>query len=102
MMTFLINSYLNILLSIAISSGIVFLIGVYYIIKRTYTKTKQDTDEANLVAIAGEDLIATQLDLACAYIQVNKISLAKKILESILTQGNAEQQQEARRLLDTI
>lgn len=102
MITFILKSYIDILLAIGISSAVVFLLGIYYIINKFYTKKIHNTDEENLAAIAGEDLIATQLDLACAYIQVNKNDLAKKILDSVLTDGNAAQQQEAQRLLDTI
>jgi FimV-like protein len=50
-------------------------------------------------AIAGEDVIATQLDLARAYIEIGKKQLARKILDHTLKQGTLLQQQEARRLL---
>jgi FimV-like protein len=53
-------------------------------------------------AIAGDDVIATQLDLARAYIETGRKQLAKKILIYVLTQGTVNQQQEAQRLLGFI
>ena len=50
-------------------------------------------------AIAGEDKIATQLDLARAYIEVNRKQLARKMLDYVVEQGTPDQQQEAERLL---
>lgn len=50
-------------------------------------------------AIAGDDVIATQLDLARAYIETGKAKLAKKILIYVIEKGSASQQQEARHLL---
>lgn len=51
-------------------------------------------------AISGdEDVIATQLDLARAYIESGRQSLAKKILLHVVQNGKAEQQREAELLL---
>jgi FimV-like protein len=50
-------------------------------------------------AIAGDDVLATQLDLARAYIETGKAQLAKKILEYVVAKGTASQKQEARHLL---
>lgn len=61
--------------------------------------TATDND---LMSIAGEDVIATQLDLAKAYIEMNQKSLAKPILDRILKSGNPQQQQEARQLIDIL
>ncbi|MDR3491166.1 MAG: FimV/HubP family polar landmark protein [Gammaproteobacteria bacterium] len=52
--------------------------------------------------IAGEDVIATQLDLAKAYIEMNQTKMAKQILNKALKHGNSSQQQEARQLVDTL
>lgn len=51
-------------------------------------------------AIAGEDKIATQLDLARAYIETGKVKSAKQILQAVLAQGNKVEQQEAQYLLN--
>ncbi|OGT53290.1 MAG: hypothetical protein A3E84_01595 [Gammaproteobacteria bacterium RIFCSPHIGHO2_12_FULL_42_13] len=50
-------------------------------------------------AIAGEDSIATQLDLARAYIEAGRKQLARKMLDHVVEQGTAMQQQEAEHLL---
>src|SRR5688572_29003856 len=39
-------------------------------------------------AISGEDVMATQLDLARAYIEMGKKSLAKQILQHVTQHGN--------------
>lgn len=62
--------------------------------KSSYTITSQD-----IKAIAGEDLMATQLDLARAYIEMDKKSLAKKILEHVIEHGETTQQTAARELI---
>lgn len=50
-------------------------------------------------AIAGDDVIVTQLDLARAYIELDKRKLAKQILENVIQQGNHQQQLTAQQLL---
>lgn len=50
-------------------------------------------------AIAGNDLISTQLDLARAYIEMNKQILAKPILDEVIKQGNPTQRREAEMLM---
>ena len=50
-------------------------------------------------AIAGNDLISTQLDLARAYIEMNKQILAKPILDEVVKQGNPTQRREAEILM---
>ena len=56
----------------------------------------------DIKAIAGEDMIATQLDLARAYIEIDKKKLAKKILEHVAQNGNSGQQLAAYQLMTTI
>ncbi|OGT45188.1 MAG: hypothetical protein A3E83_07890 [Gammaproteobacteria bacterium RIFCSPHIGHO2_12_FULL_41_20] len=53
----------------------------------------------DITAIAGEDKIATQLDLARAYIEAGREQLAKKMLRHVVEKGSPGQQQEAERLL---
>lgn len=50
-------------------------------------------------AIAGDDMVTTQLDLARAYIEMNDKDLAKQVLSHAAKQGNVSQQQEAKQLL---
>lgn len=56
----------------------------------------------DLRAIAGDDVIVTQLDLARAYIELGKKKLAKQILEHVLNHGNSSQQQDAERLISIL
>jgi FimV-like protein len=56
----------------------------------------------DITAIAGDDVIATQLDLARAYIETGRKQLAKKILEYVLAQGSVTQKNEAEKLLGLI
>jgi FimV-like protein len=56
----------------------------------------------DITAIAGEDVIATQLDLAKAYIEMDQKNLAKRILNDTLKCGNTAQKNEARQLIETL
>jgi FimV-like protein len=53
----------------------------------------------DIKAIAGDDIIATQLDLARAYIEIGKKRLAKKILDHVTEHGNSSQKQAAEHLM---
>src|SRR5260221_14687912 len=50
-------------------------------------------------AIAGDDVLTTQLDLARAYIEIGKKKLAKKILDHVVQHGNLSQKQVAQHLM---
>ena len=56
----------------------------------------------DLRAIAGEDMIATQLDLARAYIEVGKAQLANDILSEVIEHGSLDQHKEAQQLLNNL
>ncbi|GEM_PF-2490499 len=62
--------------------------------KSSITITSQD-----IKAIAGDDVITTQLDLARAYIEIGKKKLAKKILDHVIEHGNVSQKQTAQHLM---
>lgn len=64
------------------------------------TDPKPNTQD--IQAIAGDDIIMTQLDLARAYIELGKQQLAKQILADVTTHGNHDQQQIAQQLLSTL
>jgi FimV-like protein len=128
MIFLIIKNYFDILLPIGIVSIFAFIIGLYFIlrnstsfanleatttIKKDYpnkdnllinNEKSQDNAELidNLIAIAGDDVVTTQLDLAHAYIETGKKSLAKPILESVVSQGTVSQQNEAKQLLNTL
>src|SRR5262245_38264251 len=105
MMTLFIKSYFSLLLSTCLGILILFLAGLFAILQKlSPPEEKPDKKVADnlisppdLCAIAGDDKIATQLDLARAYLETNHKSLAKQLLTSILLQGNYEQQKEAKR-----
>jgi len=50
-------------------------------------------------AISGEDVLATQLDLARAYLETDKKALAKTILDAVMKEGNSAQREEAQLLI---
>lgn len=56
----------------------------------------------DISAIAGDDVFATQLDLAKAYIEMDQHELAKKILKETLKSGSADQQERAQELLGAL
>jgi FimV-like protein len=66
------------------------------------TNAGPEVSHNDIQAIAGDDVIATQLDLAKAYIEMNQKQTAHTILKQALKQGNASQQQEAKQLLEKI
>lgn len=57
---------------------------------------------SDIKAIAGEDLLATQLDLARAYIELDKKTIAKQILLHVMKNGAASLQKEASQLMATL
>lgn len=117
--TLLIKSYLYIFLSIGLGALLILLTGFYFIFKSLRTEAKPQSNSLqehdniterqriiitshDINAIAGEDAIATQLDLARAYIETGRQQLAKNILTYVVKQGSAVQQREAQRWLDNI
>lgn len=123
MISLIFKSYFAILLSIGIGSIFCFILGLFLIFKsskRKYSKnnvhhlpksTSEKIESLNakmvvtsndISAIAGDDVIATQLDLARAYIETGRVSLAKKILEYVCDNGTESQQEEAVRLLSCV
>ena len=127
MIKLLIQAYAGLLTSIAVVALCCFVLGVYVILRLFATpantrkqiltepmaqpvtvanaKTKSLTAKQllqDLTAIAGEDILLTQLDLAQAYIDSGKKDLAKNILNNVLAQGSAAYKQEAKQLLNCI
>lgn len=125
MIYLLIKSYFSILVSVALVAMALFGFGVYCIWKslsHTAKKEKPSINEREILniknitdvkttahfspqdvaAISGEDVITTQLDLARAYIELDKRIMAKEILKIIIENGHSLQQAEAQRLLNTL
>lgn len=108
MIELLIESYLNLILLIGGGSLLLFLIGLYWILKpRRITAAKiislkeQKQEEAHakhISAIAGDDVMSTQLDLARAFIETGKTHSAKDILDVVIANGSGSQRLEAQRL----
>lgn len=120
MISIIINHFLNIFLSVGMGCFILFIAGVFYLFTKPAPpvqptkvnpvieppvipkQTSITISLKDITAIAGDDIIATQLDLARAYIESGRKRLAKKILEFVILKGNTSQQQEARNLLGLI
>jgi len=95
----ILKSYLILLLSVGMGSLCIFLGGLYLIFRKSPTAAKSFAAISDLSAIAGDDVINTQLDLARAYIETGRKSLAVTILKFVIEQGNRTQQQEAQQLI---
>ncbi len=71
--------------------------------KKTLTNTQANVTtiitSQDIRAIAGEDVMVTQLDLARAYIELGKNNLAKKILNHVINHGNIENKKAAEQLI---
>ncbi len=73
--------------------------------KRRYLQAELKSNPQTLItssdikAIAGEDVLATQLDLARAYIELDKKSIAKQILAHVIKNGAEPLQKEASQLM---
>jgi FimV-like protein len=118
----IIESYYSILLAIGAVSVVLFAAGLYVILRYSREKNndslsftslrkglKNSVDKnllpetaSDVSAISGEDPLATQLDLARAYIETGKKQFAKIILTAVIREGSSDYQEEAQRLLSTI
>lgn len=96
MISLIINSYLNILLPILLIAAVIVTAGIYYIIKKT---NKAEKYAADMTAIAGDDVLTTELDLAKAFIETNRPKAARSILKKVAKRGSAAQKVEAKQLL---
>lgn len=111
-----IDSFDVIMVSAAAALMVFFVYGLYKVFKPIKTRkrkakmehivkpatTKLVVTSSDISAIAGDDVIATQLDLARAYVETGRYALAKKILDHVHEHGNPTQQQEADHLLNFI
>lgn len=121
-LSIIIKSYFQIVLAIGGAAILIFALGTYLIFRlnrsrlkpasvpkaakpntsKTPRKSETTTSSSDINAIAGDDPVSTQLDLARAYIDSGKNQLAKIILESVAETGSNEHQEEAQRLLSSI
>lgn len=100
MITLIIKSYFAILLSIGISALMVFAVGLYFILRNPARPMSRD--KMFYAGIAGDDVVATQLDLARAYIETGKSADAKTLLKLVTSKGSAIQKKEAKLLMKSI
>ncbi len=59
-------------------------------------------DDLGDLGVFGDDAVATKLDLARAYLDMGDPDGARSMLEEVISEGNASQQSEARKLLDSL
>ena len=107
MIDIILTSYRTLIFSISAAALILFLMGSWLILRATWQEEPAESVELppeakDLTAIAGDDVFATQLDLARAYIETGSGKLARAILQRVLKQGGKADQQEAQRLLSTL
>lgn len=101
LLTAIFQSYMTVIIPIVVCALWAFFIGVYFILRQP-SQSKMALSQAgvhDITAIAGDDMISTQLDLARAYIETNQKELAVDILHVIARRGSVAQQNEANRLL---
>lgn len=110
MILLIIKSYFYVFVSVAACAFLLFCLGILFLFKLfrqptsalPMTKVPTENFKINsndIRAIAGDDEVSTQLDLARAYLDSGRKQLAKKILEHVLQHGDGIQQQEAKQLL---
>jgi FimV-like protein len=96
------NIYL-VIVTTFFSLVMVFLVLVLFMTRRKKTKsTSHKEAPIDFEAIAGEDVITTQLDLARAYLEMDNKQSAHSILKNVIKRGNGEQKIEARQLIAEI
>lgn len=124
MVGIILKSYLNILLSIGFAMAAMLFVGSVFIFKLFGSKKVQvmenmvgmhqadmsdhspvkqkckQPEDTDIASISGNNLIATRLDLARAYIETNNFSAAKVLLDMVSTDGSHQQKQEAQKLLE--
>ena len=118
----IIESYSSILLTISLVAFVIFSLGLYWIVRSARDEEARANaayapmrfksgrsekfilpDTANDVSeIAGDDPMATQMDLARAYIETDKKQFARIILTAVIREGSTIHQEEAQRLLGSI
>ncbi|MES2218545.1 MAG: FimV/HubP family polar landmark protein [Pseudomonadota bacterium] len=81
--------------------SILILLGVFFYL---YYAQQQKTTEPiiDFQAIAGDDVNATQLDLAKAYLEMGQKTQAKTILRQTVKQGSKPHKNRARQLLKSL
>ncbi len=102
-----VNTHENIFLGIASLLTIYLTISLFIPKKKLEVTTEPSSTtivitSKDISAIAGEDVMATQLDLARAYIELDRKKLAKQILEHVIKNGDKVQQGQARQIMNDL
>lgn len=63
------------------------------------SSSEKRTSHVDYGRLSGEDVVATKLDLAHAYIEMGDQDRAREVLESVLQEGSDAQKHEAKNLL---
>lgn len=119
MIALIIKSYLAILIAVGLGAALLLTAGVFMIIRYFSNKSlvdshtgraamtlihSQSADQvaASLDGIAGENMMATRLDLARAYIETSQFHAAKQLLDTVRQEGTLAHIGDADKLLATI
>lgn len=102
MLSMIFESYYSVFISVAIGAILALMFGMYYIIRGLRHGAPSIRLDNDITPIAGDDVMATQLDLARAYIELNNVDSARAILKLVLDQGTHYQKASAKALLGLI
>lgn len=97
--TLILKAYSNTLYSVGGLALVCFMSGLIYIMRFFRESDAREALTQEMSAIAGDDVMATQLDLARAYLETGSDKLAKTILKTVAKAGSPAQRLEAKRLL---
>src|SRR3989344_4351222 len=95
-LSLLLTSYSQLLMIVGGFAFLLFLLGVYFILRAYRTAQTEAAIQAEMQPIAGDDVVATQLDLARAYLETGSAAMAKTILKVVVKQGSQAQREEAK------
>lgn len=84
-------------IAVAISFGAFTVL--YILLKKYYAKKNQQKISSDVARIAGENVWATKLDLARAYLEIGESTLAKNCILEVVKNGDASLKKEANVLL---
>ena len=102
---FIPKNFIFIILGVLIILIVVTILLIFYKTRKSVSKAKKyqkKLSDKEISSVAGEDIQASKLDLARAYIDMEDFVSALKILEDVKINGSEAQKTEAQRLLQEI
>ena len=99
-MTFLFKNMLFLPFFISITMGFAAFFILYYLVKNVNKKKNNHVND--ITKIAGDNVWATKLDLARAYLEIGESTLAKDCILEVVKKGDSFHRQEATTLLKAI